>query len=147
MYWNTFPIKLILYWRNSNMKKFKSYFLVAIVFVTVILAMNTAFWSFLRWKNSLELANLLDEINRQMAIERLCELRGRIFEVQSLLYADDITLDIAQSEISDIIDFQDYDNPYLDNFELTVTESSTGAICDDLISQIDDQIDKIWSND
>ena len=129
------------------MKKFKSYFLVAIVFVTVILAMNTAFWSFLRWKNSLELANLLDEINRQMAIERLCELRGRIFEVQSLLYADDITLDIAQSEISDIIDFQDYDNPYLDNFELTVTESSTGVICDDIISQIDDQIDKIWSND
>ena len=82
-----------------------------------------------------------------MAVETLSELRGRVFEVQLLVYVDDISLDVAQSELRNIIDFPDYDNPYLAKVELTLTEASAESICDDLISQIDDQIDKIWYSD
>lgn len=147
MYWNTFPIILILHWGNSKMKKYKMLIPIILLAVFTTIVTNSILCHYESQKFSSELAQVFDEVDRKMAVETLSEARGRIFEVMLLLYGDDISLDVAQNELSNIIDFPDYDNPYLDSFELKLTESSAESICDELISQIDDQIDKIWYSD
>ena len=129
------------------MKKFKMLIPIILLAVFTTIVTNSILCHYESQKFSSELAQVFDEVDRKMAVETLSELRGRVFEVQLLVYVDDISLDVAQSELRNIIDFPDYDNPYLDSFELKLTESSAESICDELISQIDDQIDKIWSND
>ena len=147
MYWNTFPTILILHWGNSKMKKYKMLIPIILLAVFTTIVTNSILCHYESQKFSSELAQVFDKVDRKMAVETLSELRGRVFEVQLLVYVDDISLDVAQSELSNIIDFPDYDNPYLAKVELTLTEASAESICDDLISQIDDQIDKIWYSD
>lgn len=147
MYWNTFPIILILHWGNSKMKKYKMLIPIILLAVFTTIVTNSILCHYESQKFSSELAQVFNEVDRKMAVETLSELRGRVFEVQLLVYVDDISLDVAQSELRNIIDFPDYDNPYLAKVELTLTEASAESICDDLISQIDDQIDKIWYSD
>ena len=132
---------------ESMMKKFKMLIPIILLAVFTTIVTNSILCHYESQKFSSELAQVFDEVDRKMAVETLSELRGRVFEVQLLVYVDDISLDVAQSELRNIIDFPDYDNPYLDSFELKLTESSAESICDELISQIDDQIDKIWYSD
>lgn len=142
-----FQYILILHWGNSKMKKYKMLIPIILLAVFTTIVTNSILCHYESQKFSSELAQVFDEVDRKMAVETLSELRGRVFEIQLLVYVDDISLDVAQSELRNIIDFPDYDNPYLAKVELTLTEASAESICDELISQIDDQIDKIWYGD
>lgn len=95
----------------------------------------------------MKIAMNFDNEYRKMAVEKLCELRGRLLEVKELISRDAPT-DIVQDRIDYIVNFPLYGNPYLSEFQFTIKGSyGTKKTCDDLISQIDDQIYKIWFSD
>jgi len=88
------------------------------------------------------------EMDQNYAIKTLSELRGRVNEISYI----DISLYAQTEEMQELlmnhlerisIYSGDMTNPYLRGFEITVTTSSVQNICDEIISQIDNQIYKI----
>lgn len=91
-----------------------------------------------------------DEINRDLSVVQLSELKGRITEISYLRNnADEYVLLYELADmISCVDDFKDPENPlnkYLGDFTLTVPDdtSDIGELCEILIKQIDDQISDI----
>ena len=90
-----------------------------------------------------QITEVFDEVDKDMAVKTLAELRGRILEIKYLSFNHNIETYILQDELDDIIrgiDSNTYwdDNPYLKDFEFIVHDTSTvREFCEDLISQID----------
>ena len=86
------------------------------------------------------LQETFDEVDRERAIMELSELRGRILEIKSLSNSN-IQSYVLQDKLDEIIFSQNFTNPYLSDFTFIIPNTSiVGKLCEDLISQIDDQI-------
>ena len=132
------------------MKKFKTLIIITVlIFGEFFLAM-IAFHAITYYENQKfaeTISQEIDENYRKEATITLSEVRGRLFEFKSLLRTD-VPFYIVQDEINEIIELPSNYNPYLNGFQITIMRTSSAeSICDDLISQIDDQIDKIWYSD
>ncbi len=127
------------------MKNYKYLIITIFLALFVTITTNSILLYYEGQKTSARIAQVFDEVDRKMAVEKLSELRGRLIEVKELLHTD-VPRYIIEDQINDIVDFPLYDNPYLNEFEFTIdySTSSTEEICDDLIAQIYDQIDVIW---
>ena len=88
-----------------------------------------------------QMIEAFETVDRYMAIEQLSELRGMILEVKSLVY-EGVSQDILMDQLEDIISQDDFSNPYIRDFTLSIPPDTSyvGAICERLIMQIDDQI-------
>lgn len=132
------------------MKKFKTLIIIAVLifsdfFVTMI-AMHTITY-FENQKFAATISQEFDEKYRKEATITLSEVRGRLIELKSL-FKTDVPLYIIQDEMYEIIELPSNYNPYLNKFQFTIMGTySTEKICDDLISQIDNQINIIWFSD
>lgn len=92
--------------------------------------------------NRLETA-VFDEVNQNMAIKQLSELRGMILEVETLSH-EDIPQGILLNALYDIATTKHFTNPYLKDFAFVIPSTSdVGELCEEFISQIDDQIHTI----
>lgn len=92
------------------------------------------------YERAMETYNIIDQ---NTAITQLSERRGRILEVQSLCFKD-IPQDILWDELKGITSPMDLTNPYLKDFTFEISDTSNlEEICDELISQIDNQIHTI----
>ena len=97
-----------------------------------------------------QVTEALDTAHKDTAVKTLSELRGRILEIEYLSSNDNIETSILQDELDDIIFSIEspstywINNPYLADFEFIIRDTSTvGEFCEELISQIDDQIHTI----
>ena len=85
----------------------------------------------------------LDDTNtRFFAIRELEWLKGQVLEVFTIYWASDSEEieEILFMELGYLSEFHS-DNPYLKDFRITITTSSdVGEICEDINSQIEDQI-------
>ena len=89
------------------------------------------------------LARVFDEVDQDMAIRQLSELRGMILEVEALSH-EGIPQDLLLDELESITTSNHFDNKYLTDFAFDIpTTSNVGELCDEFISQIDDQIHTI----
>lgn len=145
MYWNNLPTIFFSILEESKMKNYKYLIITIFLALFVTITTNSILLYYEGQKTSARIAQVFDEVDRKMAVEKLSELRGRLIEVKELLHTD-VPRYIIEDQINDIVDFPLYDNPYLNEFEFTIdySTSSTEEICDDLIAQIYDQIDVIW---
>lgn len=92
-----------------------------------------------------DLTEMFDNVDRNMATDKLNELRGMILEIESLSH-EDIPQSLLLDELVEITSHQYFTNPYLKDFEFDVPGTSdVRTICDELISQIDNQIQTIGS--
>lgn len=86
------------------------------------------------------LTQIFDEVDQDMAINQLSEIRGMIIEVKSLSH-EDIPQGVLFDELDRIISSDYFTNKYLDNFVFDIPNTSdVGELCEEFISQIDDQI-------
>ena len=91
-------------------------------------------------KISDNLEKAFDEVDRKIAIKQLSELRGMILEVEILSH-EDIPQGLLLNELERITASKHFTGKYLEDFAFDSSNSSTiGDICDEFISQIDDQI-------
>jgi len=94
-------------------------------------------------KISDNLTRVFDEVDQDMAIKQLSELRGMILEVKSLSHKD-IPQGVLLDELESITISKHFTNIYLDDFAFDIpSTSNVGELCDEFISQIDDQIHTI----
>ena len=90
-----------------------------------------------------ELEEVFDEVDKNMAIGQLRELRGMILEVESLSH-EDIPQGLLLDELESITTSNHFTNKYLDDFVFDIpSTSNVGELCHEFISQIDDQIHTI----
>lgn len=130
---------------NLGKRKMKVVALV-VVFAVHCLVLSLAF-QVMSNRNSqriqAQLIEAFDNVDQNMAITQLIELRGRILEVQSLSF-ENLPQDILLDELEGITAPNDFSNPYLEDFTFIIHDTSNlEKICDELISQIDDQIHTI----
>lgn len=86
------------------------------------------------------LTQIFDEVDQDMAINQLSEIRGMIIEVKALSH-EDIPQGVLFDELDRIISSDYFTNKYLDNFVFDIPNTSdVGELCEEFISQIDDQI-------
>lgn len=110
--------------------------LSAVLFVTLYTHKNSETEA---EKLSADVSVVLDETNKDTAVKHLSVLRGRLVEIQILSHYD--IQNALMHEINAIATYQDIANPYLKDFKFVVPNSSNiGEICEELISQIDDQV-------
>lgn len=86
-----------------------------------------------------------DRIDQEMAIENLMVLKGRIVEVKHLAYNPDISESVLLEALESITSSKTATNKYLDDFAFASpsTSSDVGELCEEFISQIDNQISTI----
>ena len=90
-----------------------------------------------------QITEIFDNVDRNMAINQLSELRGMILEMNSLKN-EDISQNILLNELEEIITQKHFTNPYLKDFVFIIpSTSNVGEFCEELISQIDNQIHTI----
>lgn len=88
----------------------------------------------------------LDEADRDIAINKLYQLRGRISEINLLSFYLEMPKEVLLERLDDIVTDQNFHvsvvpNQYLADFTfVTPDSSSVGELCDILISQIDNYI-------
>ena len=86
------------------------------------------------------LTQIFDEVDQDMAINQLSEIIGMIIEVKALSH-EDIPQGVLFDELDRIISSDYFTNKYLDNFVFDIPNTSdVGELCEEFISQIDDQI-------
>ena len=84
-----------------------------------------------------------DSIDQDRAIKQLSELRGMILEVKALSH-EDIPQSVLLDELESITSSNHFTNKYLDDFAFDIpSTSNVGELCEEFISQIDDQIHTI----
>ena len=89
------------------------------------------------------IARVFDEVDQDMAIRQLSELRGMILEVEALSH-EDIPQGLLLDELESITTSKHFVNKYLTDFAFDIPNTSkVGELCDEFISQIDDQIHTI----
>lgn len=114
-----------------------------IVFYSAFLVGFKAINNYNAQKIASELTQILDEVDQDMAINQLRELRGMIMEVKALSH-EDIPQTVLFDELTRIISSDYFTNKYLDNFIFNIPSTSdVGELCEEFISQIDDQINII----
>lgn len=90
-----------------------------------------------------QLTEVFDSVDQDMAIKQLSELRGMILEVKALSH-EDIPQSILLDELEGITSSKHFTNKYLEDFAFDIpSTSNVGELCDEFISQIDDQIHTI----
>lgn len=98
-------------------------------------------------KEMVEMQEDMEEFNRKLAIMELSELKGRVKEIEyiSLSYATS-TDELQEKLISELESIRSYD-VYFRDFEISIslpiTPSNIGDICENIISQIDNEIHTI----
>ncbi len=128
--------------RTSSKGNIVNIVIPSIVIVIVFLLIGTAA-TLLSKKTSNQITEALDNVDRNMAIKQLSELRGMILEVESLK-KEDISQNILLNELEEITAQKHFTNPYLKDFVFTIPSTSTvGELCEELVSQIDEQIHTI----
>ena len=86
---------------------------------------------------------VFDSVDQDMAIKQLSELRGMILEVKALSH-EDIPQSVLLDELESITSSNHFTNKYLDDFAFDIpSTSNVGELCEEFISQIDDQIHTI----
>ena len=89
------------------------------------------------------LTEAFDNVDRDMATNELSELRGKLLEIEALSH-EDVSQTLLLDELEKITSPQHFTNPYLKDFTFDVPGTSdVRTICDELISQVDDQIEII----
>lgn len=89
------------------------------------------------------LTEAFDNVDRDIATNKLSELRGKLLEIETLSH-EDISQTLLLDELEKITSPQHFSNSYLKDFTFDVPGTSdVRTICDELISQIDDQIEII----
>lgn len=90
-----------------------------------------------------ELEKVFNEADQDMAINHLSELRGMILEVKALSH-EDIPQSVLLDALESITSSNYVTNKYLDDFAFDIpSTSNVGELCEEFISQIDDQIHTI----
>lgn len=90
-----------------------------------------------------QLTEVFDSVDQDMAIKQLSELRGMILEVKALSH-EDIPQSVLLEELESITSSKHFTNKYLDDFAFNIpSTSNVGELCEEFISQIDDQIHTI----
>lgn len=90
-----------------------------------------------------QLTEVFDSVDQDMAIKQLSELRGMILEVKALSH-EDIPQGVLLDELESITSSNHFTNKYLDDFAFDIpSTSNVGELCEEFISQIDDQIHNI----
>ena len=90
-----------------------------------------------------QLTEVFDSVDQDMAIKQLSELRGMILEVKALSH-EDIPQSVLLEELESITSSKHFTNKYLDDFAFNIPNTSNvGELCEEFISQIDDQIHTI----
>ena len=90
-----------------------------------------------------QLTEVFDSVDQDMAIKQLSELRGMILEVKALSH-EDIPQSVLLDELESITSSNHFTNKYLDDFAFDIpSTSNVGELCEEFISQIDDQIHTI----
>lgn len=90
-----------------------------------------------------QLTEVFDSVDQDMAIKQLSELRGMILEVKALSH-EDIPQGVLLDELESITSSNHFTNKYLDDFAFDIpSTSNVGELCEEFISQIDDQIHTI----
>ena len=86
----------------------------------------------------------MDQLDRYIAAEYLSQFKGRLLEVQDLYNEQEISEDVLQERLKNIISL-DVSTKYLENFQLTIpdTTSNIGEIFEELIAQIENQIHNV----
>ncbi len=114
-----------------------------IVFYSAFLVGIKAINNYNAQKIENELTQIFDEVDQDMAINQLRELRGMIMEIKALSH-EDIPQNVLFDELTRIISSDYFTNKYLDNFIFNIPSTSdVGELCEEFISQIDDQINII----
>ena len=97
----------------------------------------------LNYYNAKQLTEVFDSVDQDMAIKQLSELRGMILEVKALSH-EDIPQSVLLDELESITSSNHFTNKYLDDFAFDIpSTSNVGELCEEFISQIDDQIHTI----
>lgn len=90
-----------------------------------------------------QLETVFDEVDQDMAIKQLSELRGMILEVSALSH-EDISQSVLLDELESITSSRHFTNKYLEDFAFDIpSTSNVRELCEEFISQIDDQIHTI----
>lgn len=123
------------------MKKRTAILVIALLIYGVTLGLViTAVVSYNSNKQKKELEKIFDDADQDMAIEHLIELRGRILEVKDLSNKD-IPQSVLLDALESITSSNDFTNKYLDDFAFDIPNTSNvGELCEELISQINNQI-------
>ena len=97
----------------------------------------------LNYYNAKQLTEVFDSVDQDIAIKQLSELRGMILEVKALSH-EDIPQSVLLDELESITSSNHFTNKYLDDFAFDIpSTSNVGELCEEFISQIDDQIHTI----
>ena len=90
-----------------------------------------------------QLTEVFDSVDQDMAIKQLSELRGMILEVKALSH-EDIPQSVLLDELESITSSNHFTNKYLDDFAFDIpSTSNVGELCEEFVSQIDNQIHTI----
>lgn len=88
-----------------------------------------------------QLVEVFDNVDRDMAVKQLSELKGMILEIKFLSYKN-IPKDVLLYELNrNVFSLNHSSNQYLKDFTFVIPNTSDlREACEDFISQIDDQI-------
>ena len=116
--------------------------LKGLVYLVIIVIIAITVNLIISKKTQQEVLDALDSADKNISIQQLYELRGRVVEIKEL--SDSIPQNKLKDAVESISSTKLYNETYLDDFSLEVSESSElGEICEDYISQIDAKIDSI----
>lgn len=89
---------------------------------------------------------LFDELNKNLAIIELSELKGRVEEIQYLNCSSVANPEMEKKfkdELDEIIEFEKEHNKYLKDFKILVEPGSIDAICEQILQQINKKVNDI----
>ena len=113
-----------------------------LVYLIVIVIGSITVSLFCAKKTQQETLDAFDRADKNVSIQQLYELRGKIMEIQDL--SNSIPQEELENAVESISSTKLYNETYLDDFSLEAPESSElGEICEEYISQIDAKIDSI----
>jgi len=127
---------------NKTLKNILCYVLA----LSIVFALAAIASKHMTDKHMQNLQESLDEADRDIAINRLYQLRGRISEINLLSCYLEMPKEVLLERLDNIVTDQNFHvsvvkNKYLADFTfVTPDSSSVGELCDILISQIDNYI-------
>ncbi len=134
---------------NSRRRIASKLFLLVIVLAITLGPLFLSYNYYLNKKFDEKFSDQIQEIvgntYQQQAIMDLCEIRGRVNQIKKL-YSSNVNENTLLNELKYISSFQNSNNPYLKDFSITFNSSNVGAICEEILTQINAQIDFIKSS-
>lgn len=92
---------------------------------------------------STQVEDVIKETAREEALMELSQLRGRVEQLIRFYTSGKVSDSTISYELNYISFYQNSANPYTQDFAITITASDIGEVCEEILSQIDDQIYKI----